>query len=286
MTSERLIPDLPAQRRPSPQGLLFRIPGLRFIASAFQSAFAKDSMLRHSAHVARNFARSCTGPYHVLSREVRRTGYRRRQRSLIDAYLAAPGPKKLQIGCGKALLDGWLNTDIRQDIPGVCYLDASIRFPIPDRQIDFIFTEHVIEHLPYAAGASMLRESFRVLKPGGKIRIATPDLKKILALYNAQPTPEQQKYIRWSVDTHLGEIGIYTPQFVINNFFASWGHRFIYDVPTLSALLKSIGFTEVTEHSPGQSDEPALGNIESHGREIGDEMNRMETMVLEARKPA
>src|SRR5206468_428856 len=196
------------------------IPGLRFIASVCRSALQRDSMIRHSAHVARKLARSCTGPYWVVKSELRQSGYRRRQRTMLSAYLAEAGEKKLQIGCGKALLDGWLNTDIRQDIPGICYLDATQPFPIPDDQFDCIFTEHVIEHLPYADGASMLRESLRVLKPGGKIRIATPDLKKILALYGGQPTVEQERYIHWSVDKHLGEIGIYTPQFVINNFFA------------------------------------------------------------------
>jgi len=222
----------------------------------------------------------------VLAFEVRQSRYRRNQTTLIRNYLAGAGEKKLQIGCGKVLLDGWLNSDIRQDIPGVCYLDATNSFPIPDSTFDYVFSEHIIEHLPYDGGASMLRESFRILKPGGKVRIATPDLKKILALYSGQPTAEQERYIHWSVDKHLGNIGIYAPQFVINNFFDSWGHRFIFDVPTLSALLKSIGFTEVTERSPGQSDEAALRNIESHGREIGEEMNRMETMILEARKPA
>ena len=89
-----------------------------------------------------------------------------------------------------------------------------------------------------------------------------------LHLEAAQPSAEQERYIHWSVDKHLGQIGIYAPQFVINNFFDSWGHHFVYDAPTLAALLKSIGFTQITQHSPGQSDDPNLRNIESHGREI------------------
>ena len=118
-------------------------------------------MIRHSAHLARQLARSCTSPYWVVAYELRRQGYNRRQASLISEYLSRPGLKKLQIGCGKVLLDGWLNTDIRQDIPSVCYLDATERFPVRDRQFDYVFSEHIIEHIPYLGGRSMLSECFR-----------------------------------------------------------------------------------------------------------------------------
>jgi len=243
-------------------------------------------MVRDSAHFARQLANSCTGPYWVVAYRIRRGQYYRRQASMVADYLARPGSaKKLQIGCGKVLLDGWLNTDIRQDIAGVCYLDATERFPLPDNCLDCVFSEHIIEHIPYQGGEAMLRESLRTLKPGGRIRIATPDLKKLLALYTNQPTESQERYIRWAVNRHMPGIGINKPQFVINNFFASWGHQFIYDVETLSNVLNSCGFADITEHSPGQSDEANLRGIESHQREIGDEMNLMETMVLEARKP-
>src|SRR5438034_2943303 len=270
-----------SESRPA-DSLLFRLPGLGFLKSALR----RGSMLRNSAHFANKLAKSCTAPYWVVAYELRVRGCQRRQAALVGEYLATRGAKKLQLGCGKVLLDGWLNTDIRQDISGVCYLDATTRFPIADRMFDYVFSEHIIEHLPYKGGETMMRESYRVLKPGGKVRVATPDLKKLLDLYTSKPSEAQQRYIRWSVDKHLPDVGIYKPQFVINNFFGSWGHRFIYDVPTLSALLTSAGFIDITQHAPGESDDANFCGVESHQREIGDEMNRMETMVLEARRPA
>src|SRR5439155_14383945 len=190
MSGGRFETFLPAPQR-SMNRLLFRIPGLRFIASAV----SRNSMIRNSAHFARHLVRSCTSPYWVVAFGLRKKSSHRRQAAMVRQYLSAPGAKKLHIGCGKILLDGWLNTDIRQDIAGVCYLDASEPFPLEDRSIDYVFNEHIIEHLPYQAGAAMLRESFRVLRPGGRIRIATPDLKKILALYTGQPTADQEPYI-------------------------------------------------------------------------------------------
>ena len=40
----------------------------------------------------------------------------------------------------------------------------------------------MIEHLKYSDGQNMLKESFRVLKPKGKIRISTPDLQFLIDL--------------------------------------------------------------------------------------------------------
>ena len=58
-------------------------------------------MIRHSAHVARQLAKSCTGPYWVVAYELRMKSYQKRRSSLVSDYLARPGKKKLQIGCGK-----------------------------------------------------------------------------------------------------------------------------------------------------------------------------------------
>src|SRR5438128_2029235 len=111
MSGGRIVSVLPAPERPMNR-LLFRIPGLRFITSAIQ----RNPMIRNSAHFARQLARSCSGPYWVVAYELRKKSHHRRQTAMMRQYLAQPGSKKLHIGCGKILLDGWLNTDIRQDI--------------------------------------------------------------------------------------------------------------------------------------------------------------------------
>jgi predicted SAM-dependent methyltransferase len=207
---------------------------------------------------------------------------------IIRDYLATHKVRKLQLGCGKNLLDGWLNTDIyTTQGPDVAFLDATVRFPFDDGTFDYVFSEHQIEHIPYKHGQFMLQECFRVLKPGGRVRIATPNMAKILALYTDHPDERQQRYIRWSVDRNSKDVGIYSGAHVINTFFTSWGHRFIYDTTTMSQLMASAGFVDIREHPPEKSDDPNLTGIELHAKEIGSvEMNELETMVMEGAKPA
>src|SRR4051812_49307368 len=87
-------------------------------------------------------------------------------RYAISTYLRTHDVRKLQVGVGCNTWDGWLNGDIEPVAPGVVYLDAASRFPFDDGVFSYIFTEHMIEHIPYAEGKNMLNECHRVLKPG------------------------------------------------------------------------------------------------------------------------
>ena len=76
-----------------------------------------------------------------------------------------------------------LNTTLTPFQPGTIFLDATRPFPIPADSFALVFGEHVIEHLEFDEAAAMLRECQRILRPGGRIRLATPDLAQIIALY-------------------------------------------------------------------------------------------------------
>jgi len=54
----------------------------------------------------------------------------------------------------------------------------------------------------------------------------------------------------------------------------------------MKATLESVGFTEVREFRPGESDDAVLQGIEGHGKVIGERWNQVETFVVEATKPA
>ena len=204
----------------------------------------------------------------------------------ISAYLrAAPSPR-LQIGSGYNLLDGWLNTTLYPFAPGTVYLDASAPFPLPPASFDYVFSEHVIEHLEFEEAAAMLGECARGLRPGGRLRLATPDLARIIALYTQPEAPAQQHYIRWIMDNFRPGVGEYNPAQVINQSFHGWRHKFIYDEATLVKALEAAGFTAVTRVEPGQSGDENLRGIERHGEYVGsDAAMRYETMVFEAVKP-
>jgi len=204
----------------------------------------------------------------------------------IRRYLTSCQTPRLQIGAGPNILEGWLNTDYYTGSLGVVFLDATKRFPFEDRTFDYIFSEHQIEHLTYKEGLSMLRECYRVLKPGGKIRIATPDIETLIGLHTPEKNDLQQRYIRWINDKFLPEIGVDNDVFVINNAFRNFGHQFIYDRATLQSALEEVGLVDITFYATGESHSEALRGIESHGKAAGNEdMNRFETMVLEAKRP-
>jgi predicted SAM-dependent methyltransferase len=206
-------------------------------------------------------------------------------RAKVEAYLATHKVRRLQIGSGPHLLPGWLNTDFEPVSAESPFMDATLPFPLPDAAFDHVFSEHMIEHIRFEAGLFMLGECRRVLRPGGRIRLATPDARQLVRLFDAPLDHSQQRYLDFAVTTYWTGPKVVDPCYVLNQFMRSWGHEFVYDPPTLRHALERSGFTDVTECAVGESADDALRGLESHGRQIGDEWNRFETMVLEARRP-
>lgn len=223
--------------------------------------------------------------YRGLARDMHVLLWLAKRNRPIAEYLNGPGLKKPQLGTSNNVLEGWLNTDIDLYHDPVVYLDATKRFPFDDNTFDYIASEHMIEHVEYEAAQVMLQECFRVLKPGGRVRIATPDLRTLLALHSREKTSVQEFYIDWSSERFIPGARECKDVFVINNFFRAWGHCFIYDAETLTHALSMSGFREISLYKPGVSEDPNLNNLESHGKEIGNEaINQFETIVIEGRK--
>jgi predicted SAM-dependent methyltransferase len=165
----------------------------------------------------------------------------------------------LHCGSGANLKTGCLNTDeaVFQDVAGNespsgelvrvnthhLYLrhDAALPFPIEDECLQWAYAEHFIEHIPLAAGVAFLREMRRVLKPGGFIRLSTPDL----ASYAAGYLDREGGFL----DEHaarLEAMGISNvPRrraWTVNQIFYQWGHRWIYDFDELRFAAVAAGF--------------------------------------------
>lgn len=211
--------------------------------------------------------------------------WRRARASAAQAYFQSHTTRKLQIGAQENIMPGWLNTDLEPVDGRVVFLDARQPFPFEDSIFDYVFSEHCIEHMTYADGLLALRECYRVLKPGGRIRVATPNLNTIVSLCDRRASEMQQRYMKWYIDTFTPEFPSYAPSFVVNNCFRLWGHQFLYDPETLGAALESAGFRDLCWFAPGESGDENLRGIEGHGRRVGEDMNRLETMVVEGMRP-
>src|SRR5207302_1827164 len=61
--------------------------------------------------------------------------------------------------------------------------DVTSSLPFDDCHFDAVYHAHLLEHLPRERVPSFLGECFRVLKPGGVLRVVVPDLEQIARLY-------------------------------------------------------------------------------------------------------
>jgi predicted SAM-dependent methyltransferase len=118
---------------------------------------------------------------------------------------------KLNLGCGLSVASGWVNIDASLNAlfagwpaPVLRFLyrgsgakhwyseeqyvailqkhiflhhDLEYGIPFADESIDFIYTSHWLEHLFLDTAERLLRETYRVLKFGGILRVCLPDLE-------------------------------------------------------------------------------------------------------------
>ena len=83
--------------------------------------------------------------------------------------------KKVNLGCGNVYIKHWLNYDYK----GNKYVNAhdlSKSIPLPDNYIEFTYSSHIVEHFSREVGKNFIFEQYRILKPGGILRIVFPDL--------------------------------------------------------------------------------------------------------------
>ena len=212
------------------------------------------------------------------------TEFKQRSREMIEEYVSQQQVRKLQLGAGNARHDGWLNTDIEAG-EGLAYLDASKPFPLADGSMHYIASEHVIEHLSYEDGKVMLAESFRVLAPGGKVRVATPNLLRFIELFQKDPSEPARVFAEGKLAWHEWPKEPPSAAIILNLQLSSWGHKFTYDPETLEAALARAGFTSIRQFEMSESDDPVLDGFEARTTGVNAATVRHETMVLQAVKP-
>lgn len=92
-------------------------------------------------------------------------------------------PKNLNVGCGKKFHKSWINIDMAPTEREVIPMDLTRKWKIENNEMDVVYNSHVLEHIPKPHVNAFIAECHRVLKPGGIIRIAVPDLEAIARNY-------------------------------------------------------------------------------------------------------
>lgn len=210
--------------------------------------------------------------------------YRReiRDAKAIREYLESHPIRKLQLGAGGKDPAGWLNTDIAPRGEEI-YLDATQRYPFPDGSFQYIFSEHMIQAVPWEGGLAMLKECFRVLAPGGKLRIVAANLAKFVQLLN--PDADAQRFIAAKLRLQGWRKTPVAGVYIFNLQMRDGGTQFLYDAPTLRKSLELAGFTQITEYPVNERTDPIFREAEVRIRNEGSDLwvvNSWESMAFEA----
>jgi ubiquinone/menaquinone biosynthesis C-methylase UbiE len=148
---------------------------------------------------------------------------------------------KLHLGCGPRHIPGFVHVDL-QRAPHVDIVGPVERLPVRDGSVSLIYASHVLEHFGRYAYQDVLKEWFRVLAPGGILRLSVPDFAACAAIY----------YESGLVDGLSGLVGL-----VVGGQRNEYDfHKMVFDEAFLRSELAAIGFREVrrwdwraTEHA-------------------------------------
>ena len=175
----------------------------------------------------------------------------------LEDYVKAQGSRavKLHLGCGGVRWLDFINVDLyphdesrRDESRDGCIADvfADMRnLGLPDESIDEIFTSHTIDHLTRWEAVDMLRDWYRMLKPGGLVVIEAADFNRCV-LWLFHPSRRKRELAR-------------------NRFYGNqWDridyetHRYVWSVKELRGVLGDLGFRKVSvthatlTHYPGR----------------------------------
>jgi SAM-dependent methyltransferase len=177
--------------------------------------------------------------------------------------------------------------------------------PFSDGTFDVVYHSHFLEHVEREAAPVFLRETLRVLKPGGTTRVVVPDLKVLVDRYLES----------WEALERSGGDGMASHRASIHELFdqmvrreltgaahqpgplralerrlrgdaagAGELHRWMYDRHTLVVLLESVGFSAVKVERADTSRIPGWNeyrlDTEPDGR-----VYKPESLFVEASKP-
>jgi glycosyltransferase involved in cell wall biosynthesis len=141
---------------------------------------------------------------------------------------ATLAPRCLNLGSGGDYRPGMINLDRRPETRSEL-LACARALPFPAECFDEVHAQDLLEHFPSSESGALLDEWTRVLRPGGLLRLQTPDMRELCRRY-IQGKMALNELIPW----------IYGGQDYRGNF-----HHTGFDEATLSSLLERRGYVGV-----------------------------------------
>ena len=202
----------------------------------------------------------------------------------------------VQYGCGWSAPIGWKNFDAsltlrfeRLPIIGKFYTKNESRFPrnveygdivkglpVPDETSQGIYCSHVLEHLSLAECKIALKNTFKIMKPGGLFRMVLPDLEHLAKQYINDSTDDAA--LNFMKESHLGLVkrsrGLYG---LLIAWLGNSRHLWLWDYKSLDSELRKAGFIGIRRAFFGDSIDPMFNEVEDRERWnncLGVECNR------------
>jgi predicted SAM-dependent methyltransferase len=171
---------------------------------------------------------------------------------------------KLHLGCGPDLKPGWVNIDLtppldREAFPDTVFLNYDLRADLPfdAGSCDAIYSSHFLEHLECRHGRRLLRECYRVLRPGGTFRAALPNFT---GLFRAYALGDHAYFDLVRIQDVLPEFDPATAALVDHVNYAVYQngeHKCIYDEEKVVLMLRALGYTTVRASSYQEGIDPS-----------------------------
>lgn len=195
----------------------------------------------------------------------------------------------VQYGCGLSAPPEWENFDISptlrlQKVPiigfmikkalnvkfpkNVRYGDIIKGLPIEDNSCDAVYCSHTLEHLSLDDIRAALRNTYKILKPGGIFRCVVPDLEYIANTYvSSLRNNDKMASIQFMKDSLLGTVS--RPRglkAIISTTFGNSNHLWMWDKISLANELEVAGFTSVKIYSYEDNTYPIFNKVQDSTR--------------------
>ncbi len=137
---------------------------------------------------------------------------------------------RLHLGCGSKKFRDYINIDGRGSPDVTCDITA---LPYGEGYADEILAVHVFEHFFPWHAERILKHWYRILKPGGRLVLEMPDLRKVLGFFTKENPP-----------LHCTMFALYGGE---QSERIEDLHKWCWTFQTIEPLLKNAGFTEIVE---------------------------------------